>query len=1154
MNNLCAMEPLVERSCDVSLSRIPPRKQRLTWLASCLCMVFGAQAQAATKTITIKTKPGDAHTYTSVKIYKNAGDMTITAPGCTINGPKAGSTGTWQLTNCTLNAANPLTITFTNNAGSINFRLGGYDYTGPNGQPVWVGVCSDPIAARVVTGGPTGTNYVGYAIPPNEYGYFYQMFPNQTNPTTVLQAQIYLGLNNAVHDLQVLNRTFPTTPAIGTFDLNDLEVPLKDPPDGYVYEVVQYMEPPDATGGPGIHPMWSYNPITGVATMDFTAAGGLPNGLTGSIVAYSSQFPPTMILDNVNVDYQGGADPPCTGTYVNETPVPASPGCVCNGDVTNNGITDAQDLSAVISCTHGNCGGCVNSCDVNCDGIVNNDDANSDACRFQGLPPEICCPPVLGACCLPLSGFCPGCCEPRSQQDCQQNGGAYQGDNSSCNSNPCGGTPPPDNWTTWTDGQLDRSYLDLTLPVEFFGPGSEPFDGRIQWAGQPLNSSTTGDADTVVQRPFDPIRISDPIGTFGTVPIELVQLSLVSAEPITVNCNGVPTHWNVAATLSPTTPAPQGTMTAQKTHQNGGTFDSVLFVHPLLTFTRTSPPEGALLVTGESDGNRYVYFMRDVSPQNKVDDFIALRVRLDSLQHPDPPNLPQFPPLDYSVFEGQFRWVGPINDCQESETPHTTFKCAQLQCGPYYQDVNGTLQGAPLRITGSEIIPSSHYSIQAIVLGADAAVEASYTPALVLNTQRWGDVASPFQQPFPAPLTQPNIADVAAIVDKFKSVSGAIIVARADLNPALPNASVNIADVASDVDAFKNLRYPFPISQICPPSPPSCDGPGTVTLDTGAAGMPPFQLHSNGSPWVHNANPNLGVILPPNAQFVPGIQETNPGDPTSQQVRVLVETSPDLQHSVCLPVPEKGSPPGLDYFQTVPCNGQQSISTEFVSTPIPAGFFGPGSLPFNGGILLVGSPIGPGDTDTIIRRNGSLSFGSVPSTDSVPIEIVALSLQSAAPITVSYNNGNPNEAWNVAVGLSTASPPAGQLTATKTHRNGGTLEARFFVQPRFTFTRISDSVVRILDTGEQGLPPLQLGNSDPNLPPDQCFKPMPWVQSLALGSPVIAGSESFIPGVKEDPTTQMQCCEPNCDEALQAGAFGSSHCTAPVNCGPQFCP
>ncbi|MBI1827765.1 MAG: hypothetical protein HY287_07735 [Planctomycetes bacterium] len=196
----------------------------------------------------------------------------------------------------------------------------------------------------------------------------------------------------------------------------------------------------------------------------------------------------------------------------------------------------------------------------------------------------------------------------------------------------------------------------------------------------------------------------------------------------------------------------------------------------------------------------------------------AIRVTLTSLHHPDPPNLPQFPSPNFSAFEGRVRYVGPPSNCQETESPPTTFKCAVLQCAPYYTNWDAALGGQTLHLRGAEIVPSSAYDIQQLAASCQG-VEASCTAvsaALSVNTGRWGDIAAPFQAPSPAALTQPNITDVSACVDKFKSVATAIIVARADVNPAVPNERVDIADVANIVDAFKNLAYPFPGPTACP--------------------------------------------------------------------------------------------------------------------------------------------------------------------------------------------------------------------------------------------------------------------------------------------------------------------------------------------------
>ncbi len=163
------------------------------------------------------------------------------------------------------------------------------------------------------------------------------------------------------------------------------------------------------------------------------------------------------------------------------------------------------------------------------------------------------------------------------------------------------------------------------------------------------------------------------------------------------------------------------------------------------------------------------------------------------------------------------------------------------------------------------------------------------------------------------------------------------------------------------------------------------------------------------------------------------------------------------------------------------------------SPPIPADFFGPGSQPFFGSICYSGQPLGAtpfGEfdvADTIIRRPAGDPFDRVdlPGTVNVPIEMVALDLKSVNPIIVTYSGQSPQQ-WNVQINLSNIPAPAGTMTATKTHANGGTFDATIYVQPRFTFTKVSNpSDVRVLDTGEAGNPPIIFHTDN-----------VPWVHDL----------------------------------------------------------
>lgn len=182
---------------------------------------------------------------------------------------------------------------------------------------------------------------------------------------------------------------------------------------------------------------------------------------------------------------------------------------------------------------------------------------------------------------------------------------------------------------------------------------------------------------------------------------------------------------------------------------------------------------------------------------------------------------------------------------------------------------------------------------------------------------------------------------------------------------------------------------------------------------------------------------------------------------------VLVSATSLLVVQPASPALASPVPAGNDYFETQPGTFQ-----DFSMTPIPADFFDPGSDPFTGVIDFLGLPIDPatlGTTDTIVERKERAHLpGKLPSTDTIPIEIVALSLVSVNPITVTYNGGQNPEFWDVNVGLSTVPQLPGSMTLEHTTRGGGTFDSVLPVTPRFTFTRVNDGAVRVLDLGDFG--------------------------------------------------------------------------------------
>jgi len=151
-------------------------------------------------------------------------------------------------------------------------------------------------------------------------------------------------------------------------------------------------------------------------------------------------------------------------------------------------------------------------------------------------------------------------------------------------------------------------------------------------------------------------------------------------------------------------------------------------------------------------------------------------------------------------------------------------------------------------------------------------------------------------------------------------------------------------------------------------------------------------------------------------------------------------------------------PPGFDSFQTV-----SGSPLDFSVNPIPADFFCPGSPPFSGIVPVEGNVLAPffpfddfdvpnimlqdpsftqnanevhfpGFADTVVERLAPANFPNVGDSDTIPIEIVALSLRSVSPISVPVC---PDPLWDVLVDLS--GPSTGSMNLLRTGTSEGTL-------------------------------------------------------------------------------------------------------------------
>ncbi len=150
-------------------------------------------------------------------------------------------------------------------------------------------------------------------------------------------------------------------------------------------------------------------------------------------------------------------------------------------------------------------------------------------------------------------------------------------------------TVPPgiDCFSTVCDGTSFFDFGPYPIGPNFFDPGSDPFlPPPIPWGGLMAPFET----DTLVHR-TGAMTFPPELPATAAVPIEIVQLNLVSCQPITVTYFGGAwsQQWNVEFSLSEVA-APQGILNATKLDPAGGVFDATLPVQPRLLFTQVDNP------------------------------------------------------------------------------------------------------------------------------------------------------------------------------------------------------------------------------------------------------------------------------------------------------------------------------------------------------------------------------------------------------------------------------------------------------------------------------------------------------------------------------------------------------------------------------------
>jgi hypothetical protein len=255
---------------------------------------------------------------------------------------------------------------------------------------------------------------------------------------------------------------------------------------------------------------------------------------------------------------------------------------------------------------------------------------------------------------------------------------------------------------------------------------------------------------------------------------------------------------------------------------------------------------------GPPDKTRFISFSVP-TPGPSVE--TALRVRLTTLHLVVPPYTGA-PSIQFTLFQGQSVYVGPPATYVESSGTPTPFKSSYTTCTPHYRDWNTV---GLLHVQGSAIVPSSTYQVEnvsSVCQGVEGVGEClsggdNVSAQIEIKTTRWGDVEVPYNPPDPT--AQPSIADVTAMVAKFRNTAGAAIKARVLIagNNAFGEISVstttndfNFTHIAACVDAFRGQAYPFKMGKCTGAPTPPATGACTTSSDcVGTNGAGPCILY-----------------------------------------------------------------------------------------------------------------------------------------------------------------------------------------------------------------------------------------------------------------------------------------------------------------------
>ncbi len=138
------------------------------------------------------------------------------------------------------------------------------------------------------------------------------------------------------------------------------------------------------------------------------------------------------------------------------------------------------------------------------------------------------------------------------------------------------------------------------IPADFFGPGSDPFDGIISLVGNNSNGSQFPQFDAMINR-LGPVYFSEPYPSTGTIDIQIGQLNLKSEDPILINVGGVDSFFDVFMEIDFDSNR-GGMCEITKVDIFGGAFLKDFYFWPIITFVEVGNPASVFIYKPNSMG------------------------------------------------------------------------------------------------------------------------------------------------------------------------------------------------------------------------------------------------------------------------------------------------------------------------------------------------------------------------------------------------------------------------------------------------------------------------------------------------------------------------------------------------------------------------